>query len=57
MSFIPIPADSDFTYHNLPYGIFSTKCNSQRRVGVAIGDLILDLSKIKHLFNGPLVKD
>jgi len=57
MSFIAIGEDSDFTYHNLPYGIFSTKCNNRKRIGVAIGDQILDLSKIKHLFNGPFVKN
>lgn len=25
----------------------------RRRIGVAIGDQILDLSVVKHLFNGP----
>ena len=27
----------------------------QHRIGVAIGDQVLDLSSIKHLFNGPLM--
>ena len=39
--------DSDFTIYNLPYGIFSTK-ESAPRVGVAIGDLILDLSVLEE---------
>uniref|UniRef100_A0A8C1TJK2 Fumarylacetoacetase n=1 Tax=Cyprinus carpio TaxID=7962 RepID=A0A8C1TJK2_CYPCA len=44
---------SDFSYHNLPYGVFSTPDNPRHRIGVAIGDQILDVSVIKHLFNGP----
>lgn len=30
---------------------------ASHRIGVAIGDLILDLSVIAHLFTGPLLKD
>ncbi len=40
---LPIPVDSDFPIHNIPFGIYSTKTKS-KRVGVAIGDHILDLS-------------
>ena len=53
MSFIPIPALSDFTLENLPYGVFSTDNDPKHRIGVAIGDSVLDLSKVKHLFKGP----
>ena len=53
MSFIPIPPLSDFTLDNLPYGVFSTEKDPNQRIGVAIGDSILDLSKIKQLFKGP----
>uniref|UniRef100_A0A672P707 Fumarylacetoacetase n=1 Tax=Sinocyclocheilus grahami TaxID=75366 RepID=A0A672P707_SINGR len=53
MSFVKVEEKSDFSYHNLPYGVFSTPDNSRHRIGVAIGDQILDLSAIKHLFNGP----
>ncbi|CAD5233058.1 unnamed protein product [Bursaphelenchus xylophilus] len=53
MSFIEVPENSDFTIHNLPYGVFSTKNSQQRRIGVAIGQQILDLSAIKHLFTSP----
>lgn len=52
-----IADDCDFTLENLPYGVFSVPPNSQHRIGVAIGDHVLDLSKVQHLFNGPLMKD
>ncbi|KAM9461739.1 fumarylacetoacetase [Clarias gariepinus] len=53
MSFIKVDEKSDFSLHNLPYGVFTTPDNARRRIGVAIGDQILDLSVIKHLFTGP----
>jgi fumarylacetoacetase len=37
-----IPPDSDFSIHNLPFGIFSTS-EKGKRVGVAIGDKVVDL--------------
>ncbi|MGP5273557.1 fumarylacetoacetase [Psychrobacter faecalis] len=43
-SFIDIAADSDFSIHNLPYGIFSETSDGKRRAGVAIGEQVLDLS-------------
>ena len=43
-SFIDVAKDSDFSIHNLPYGIFSETANEQRRAGVAIGEQVLDLS-------------
>src|SRR5690606_34487753 len=49
--FIDIATDSDFSIHNLPYGIFSeTKYaagNNNRRAGVAVGALVLDLSVLE----------
>ncbi|GAB6028856.1 hypothetical protein CHUAL_004658 [Chamberlinius hualienensis] len=57
MSFINVSADSHFPIHNLPYGVFSTSNNPRHQIGVAIGDQILILSCIKHLFQGPLLKD
>lgn len=45
---IPIPKDSDFSIHNLPWGIFSFPGESPR-VGVAVGDHILDMSKVGEL--------
>ncbi|XP_060899062.1 fumarylacetoacetase [Labrus mixtus] len=55
MSFINVDAASDFSFQNLPYGIFSTAGNPKHRIGVAIGDQILDLSVVKSLFQGPVM--
>lgn len=41
--FLDVPPEHDFSIHNLPYGVFSTP-HMQPRVGVAIGDWVLDLS-------------
>lgn len=57
MSFIEVPEEHDFSYYNLPYGIFSTFNNNQKRIGVAIGDYVLDLMAVKHYFTGPLMKE
>ncbi|MGE3247165.1 MAG: fumarylacetoacetase [Beijerinckiaceae bacterium] len=46
-SFVDVPADSDFPIQNLPYGSFSTPANPKPRIGVAIGDMILDLAVIE----------
>ncbi|HCN18548.1 MULTISPECIES: fumarylacetoacetase [Psychrobacter] len=46
-SFIDIASDSDFSIHNLPYGIFSDTTDGKRRAGVAIGEQVLDLSVIE----------
>ena len=43
-SWLPIPAESDFSIHNLPYGIFHYG-DGQARAGMAIGDHIIDLVK------------
>lgn len=45
-SFVPVAADSHFPIQNLPFGVFSTATDPERRVGVAIGDSVLDLSVI-----------
>jgi fumarylacetoacetase len=42
-SFIPVDPTSDFPIQNLPYGVFSTNDGLAPRVGVAIGDYVLDL--------------
>ena len=46
-SFIDIASDSDFSIHNLPYGIFSDTTDGKRRAGVAIGEQVLDLAVIE----------
>ncbi|PYJ21518.1 MAG: fumarylacetoacetase, partial [Verrucomicrobia bacterium] len=47
-SFIEVPADSHFPIQNLPFGIFEPR-DGKARVGVAIGDLIVDLSVLDEL--------
>jgi len=49
-SFVPVAETSDFSIYNLPYGVFSDDSNNQKRIGVAIGDFILDLSAVAHLY-------
>lgn len=41
-SWVDVPAQSDFPIQNLPYGVFSV-AGGEPRVGVAIGDSVLDL--------------
>ncbi len=45
MTWVDVPAGSDFPIQNLPYGVFST-VDGDRRVGVAIGNKVLDVSKL-----------
>ncbi|CAD7002703.1 unnamed protein product [Ceratitis capitata] len=55
-SFVNIPEGSDFPLENLPYGVFSTKSNPRKRVGVAIGEHVLDLAGVAQLY-APAVQD
>ncbi|MDX1662598.1 MAG: fumarylacetoacetase [Candidatus Promineifilaceae bacterium] len=54
-SFVDVPADSHFPIQNLPYGVFSPHGGGDPRVGVRIGDWVLDLAEIADagLFTGP----
>jgi fumarylacetoacetase len=47
-SFVDVAPDSGFPIQNLPYGVFSTSSDSRPRVGVAIGDYVLDLAAIEE---------
>jgi len=47
-SFIDVPADSQFPLENLPFGVFQPK-EGEPRVGVAISDLVFDLSALEEL--------
>jgi fumarylacetoacetase len=47
-SFIEVDATSDFPIQNLPYGVFSSKDSLAPRVGVAIGDYVLDLWELEQ---------
>jgi fumarylacetoacetase len=46
-SWIPVPEGSDFPIQNLPFGVFRPRDRSAR-VGVAIGDQVLDLAALYH---------
>lgn len=48
-SFIEYTTECHFPIQNLPYGIFSSNENSLQRAGVAIGNMVLDLSKLEEL--------
>ena len=39
-SFIPVDTGSHFSLQNLPYGVFSSRDNHARRVGVALGNQV-----------------
>ncbi|MDH6120320.1 fumarylacetoacetase [Kitasatospora sp. GAS204A] len=45
-SWIPVPEGSPFPVQNLPYGVFTPRGSAQPRVGVAIGEFVLDLSAV-----------
>src|SRR5258705_2848063 len=47
-SFIEVSPDSHFPLENLPFGVFQPR-EGKPRVGVAIGDLIIDLSALEEL--------
>src|SRR5436309_9475190 len=47
-SFIEVSPDSHFPLENLPFGVFQPR-QGKPRVGVAIGDLIVDLSVLEEL--------
>lgn len=47
-SFIPVAADSDFSIHNLPFGVFQP-VDANARVGVAIGEWVLDLAALEQV--------
>lgn len=53
-SFIEVSPDSHFPIQNLPFGIFQP-AQGEPRVGVAIGEFVLDLSVLEELghFQGP----
>src|SRR5580692_6715772 len=47
-SFISVSPSSDFPIQNLPYGVFSAKDGLAPRVGVAIGEYVLDLWELEQ---------
>ncbi|MFN9800366.1 MAG: fumarylacetoacetase [Bacteroidota bacterium] len=58
-SWVDVPAESDFPIQNLPFGVFRTEAQLPR-VGVAIGDKVLDLKALHilgYLENLPFTLD
>src|SRR3954466_1098431 len=47
-SFVNVDPASDFPIQNLPYGVFSSKDSLAPRVGVAIGNYVLDLRELEQ---------
>jgi len=45
-TWLDVPADHPFGIDTLPYGVFSTAGDPARRVGVRIGDLVLDAGAV-----------
>jgi fumarylacetoacetase len=50
-SFVEVAKDSDFPIQNLPFGIFSNSSTNiqDARVGIRIGDFVLDMSELSEL--------
>jgi fumarylacetoacetase len=46
-SFIPVTQESHFPIQNLPYGVFRRSREARPRVGVAIGEMVLDLAVLE----------
>ncbi len=44
-SWVEVPPDSDFSIHNIPFGIFRTQ-EASVQAGVAIGEYVLDLNQL-----------
>jgi len=44
VTWLGLPPDTGFGVHNLPFGIFSVAPSVNPRVGVAIGDRVLDVA-------------
>lgn len=47
-SFLDVDDEHPFPIQNLPYGVFTPSASSVPRVGVAIGDYVLDLSELNR---------
>lgn len=58
-SFLAIDPAGDFPLQNLPYGVFIPQPGDPPRIGVAIGDWVLDLSVLaeRGLLAAPLIDD
>lgn len=57
-SFIDVPVNHPFPLANLPYGVFVPKGSREARIGVAIGDWVVDLAclEAKGLLSDPIIQ-
>lgn len=46
-AFVDVAAHSDFPIQNLPYGVFSESPTGHRRIGVALGEWVVDLAMLE----------
>ncbi|AXJ01984.1 fumarylacetoacetate hydrolase [Cyclonatronum proteinivorum] len=58
-AFFDIPAESHFPIQNLPFGVFRPAARREPRIGVAIGEYVLDLKVLQTLgfFDGPKLRN
>jgi fumarylacetoacetase len=60
-SFIPVSSESHFSLENLPFGVFRPRGEGEARVGVAIGEFVLDLSALEEVnasaYGGPIFRN
>ncbi len=47
-SWVPVAPDSHFPIQNLPYGVFRRNAGDAPRIGVAIGEHVLDLAALEN---------
>src|SRR5688500_4707395 len=52
MTWVASAVDSRFGVENLPYGVFSTANDATHRLGVRIGDEVLDLRRVAESGQG-----
>src|SRR5258707_9482543 len=55
-SFIDIPLESHFPLENLPFGVFKPR-DGAARIGVALGDYVIDLAVLQDAGHFPDVRD
>jgi len=55
-SFIEIERDSHFPLENLPFGVFKPR-DGKARVGVALGDYVVDLAALQEAGHFPDLQD
>lgn len=53
-----IPPDTPFSAHTLPYGVFRPEPGAAPRVGVALGQWVIDMARLEAdaLFSGPALR-